>query len=131
MDLERPGGIDVTNPSETFKDPRFYTITSPMFDIPEVENPKLKVPETMHSRELELFKKECKLIGWEVKKHGRRNMVVQGEGESAFYRRYRKVWVRQGVYGFRVDSISVSSGGIAILPPSFRETIFSDPGPRF
>ena len=126
-DQGRPGRTEVIDSYEI----KFQSITPPRFEIPEVEDPKLKVPKNIHSNELDIFRKECQLTGWGVEKYGRRNMTVSGEGETAFYRRFRKVWVRQGVYGFQGGKISFTERGALIFPPSYAEPLFPDPGPRF
>ena len=89
----------------------FKSITMSKLKVPTLEDPKLNVPKVMSSRELELFKKEAKLIGWKVRKHSRRSMSVEGEGQTAIYRRNRRVWVRQGVYPFRSAAILISAYG--------------------
>lgn len=91
--------------------PSFVRAQSAPFEFQRPERP-IPVPKTMHSREISLFVKEATLAGWVVRKHSRRKMSVAGEGQTAIYRRTKKVWVLKQILPIELRPLQMPKSAI-------------------
>jgi hypothetical protein len=83
----------------------FFKIQSPLFEKLEGEDVEVSfdsvnLPEVISTDDFELFSKEAKLTGWEVKKVSRTKADVHAEGYKAHYTRRGKRWRLQRVTKF-------------------------------